>query len=247
MPRRTETGRPLADPAPIPASTHHSVTATAETGCAPRQADFLLIMVPGMGMTVRDFDTQGLIAAVDQSREPIAIATVDPGLDAYLDGSIETRLLDGIAETRDATGANRIWLVGVSLGCQAILPCIRVRPDLAEGVILLTPYLASTGLIAEIRRMGGIRRWSESNAVRQGPERALLTWLATTPPAEVPRMLVGHARNDRFATTATMLADLLPAGQVISVPGEHDWASWRALWRVILDRNPFERPAPVAP
>jgi pimeloyl-ACP methyl ester carboxylesterase len=204
-------------------------------------------MVPGMGMAARDFDTQGLTAAVDQRRGPIAVATVDPGLDAYLDGSIETRLLDGIAEAQDAAGANRIWLAGVSLGCQAILRCIRVRPGLAEGVILLTPYLASTGLMAEVSRTGGLRRWSASNAGRHEPERALLIWLATTPPTELPRILVGHALDDRFATTATMLADLLPAAQVISVPGGHDWASWRALWRLILEQNPFERPAPVAP
>jgi pimeloyl-ACP methyl ester carboxylesterase len=209
--------------------------------------DFVLVMVPGMGIKAGDFHTEGLIGAFEQRGWPAAIRTVDPGLDAYLDGSVETRLLNGIAEVQRDSGSNRIWLAGISLGCQAILRCVRLRPGLVEGLILLTPYLASTGLIAEIGRAGGLCRWSASNVRRDEPERALLTWLATTPLGELPRILVGRALGDRFVATATMLAELLPAEQVTSVSGEHDWASWRALWRMILEQNPFERPAVAAP
>jgi pimeloyl-ACP methyl ester carboxylesterase len=208
--------------------------------------DFVLVMVPGMGIEAGDFHTEGLIGAFEQRGWPAVIRTVDPGLDAYLDGSVETRLLEGIAEVQRDSGSKRIWLAGISLGCQAILRCVRLRPGLAEGLILLTPYLASTGLIAEIGKAGGIRRWSRSNIGREEPERALLTWLATTPLSELPHIFVGQALGDRFVATATMLADLLPVEQVMSVPGEHDWASWGGLWRMILDQNPFEQPAAAA-
>jgi hypothetical protein len=40
-----------------------------------------------------------------------------------------------------------------------------------------------------------------------------------------PRMLVGHALDDRFANTAGMLADVIPGDQMISIPGGHDWTS----------------------
>jgi hypothetical protein len=56
-------------------------------------------------------------------------------------------------------------------------------------------------------------------------------------------MLVGRALNDRFAATATMLGDILPAGQMVTVAGEHDWTSWEALWRLMLDLDPFEQEA----
>lgn len=212
-----------------------------------RRPDILLIIVPGMGMDARDMETQGLIGAVGKRDLPVSIATVDPGPDSYLDNSVEIRLLEGIAEARHAAGSNRIWLAGISLGCQAILRCVRLRPDLAEGLILLTPYLASTGLIGEITRAGGMRPWLTSNANRNDPERALLTWLGTMPLGDLPRILVGRALSDRFAATANLLADLLPADQVTNVPGKHDWASWRALWNLILDQNPFERTAAGAP
>jgi len=217
----------------------------APVGAPGDDRDVLLVMVPGMGMQAADFEAEGLIGAVER-RWLVTVATVDPGLDAYLDGSIEARLLDGIAGAQHDAGARRLWLAGISLGCQAILRCVRLRPDLADGLILLTPYLASTGLVADIGRAGGLRRWSALNSGRQDPEGVLLNWLATTPLGELPRIWLGRALADRFAATATMLADLLPAEQVASVPGEHDWASWRALWRLILDRDPFQRPAAVA-
>jgi pimeloyl-ACP methyl ester carboxylesterase len=201
--------------------------------------DTLLVMVPGIGMREGDFHARGLVAAVEQHCWPLAIATVDPGLDAYLDGSVEARLLDGIDEARRAAGVSRVWLAGISLGCQGILRCVRARPGVAAGLMLLTPYLASTGLIAEVVRAGGLRRWAAANRGREQAERALLAWLATTPPGELPPMLVGHALGDRFATTAAMLAELLPDGCALSVAGEHDWTSWQQLWRLMLQRDPF--------
>jgi pimeloyl-ACP methyl ester carboxylesterase len=205
--------------------------------------DTLLIMVPGMSMTAGDFVANGLVDAVKQRHWPVTVAIVDPGLDAYLDGSVESRLLEGIARAQRDAGAKYIWLAGISLGCQAILRCVKRQPDLARGLILLTPYLASTGLIAETARAGGLRRWSTSAARRDEPERALLTWLASMPCGGLPRILVGSALSDRFATTASMLADLLPANRFTTVPGAHDWASWRVLWRLILDQDPFEQRA----
>jgi pimeloyl-ACP methyl ester carboxylesterase len=217
------------------------------SGLHAARSDVLLVMVPGMGMREGDFVTEGLVDAVERRHWPVTIATVDPGLDAYLDGSIETRLLHAIADARHAAGSNRIWLAGISLGCQAILRCVRKQPGLAEGLILLTPYLASTGLIAEVGRAGGLRRWSATNTRRDEPESALLTWLAATPRSELPRILVGRALADRFVATAAIFEELLHPNEVTSVPGEHDWASWRALWRLILDQHPFERQAAAAP
>jgi hypothetical protein len=43
----------------------------------------------------------------------------------------------------------------------------------------------------------------------------------------------------------TYARGLLPAEHLLSVPGEHDWASWRELWSLMLDRDPFEQRAAV--
>jgi pimeloyl-ACP methyl ester carboxylesterase len=200
------------------------------------EKDIVLVMVPGMGMREADFHARGLIAAVEQPGLPVTCVAVDPGPDSYLDGSVEGRLLEAIDAAQRATGAKRVWLAGISLGCQAILRCVRARSDLAEGLLLLTPYLASTGLIAEIVQAGGLLPWAAADPDSVQPDRSLLTWLATAP---LPPTLVGRAYQDRFATTATLLADLLPPGRVVSVAGEHDWTSWDRLWRKMLEQDPF--------
>ena len=112
----------------------------------------LLVMVPGAGIAASDFEAEGLVQDTRQRFPGIAHAVVDPGLDSYLDGSVERRLLAGIDEACREAGATRVWLAGNSLGCQGILRCVRQRPGVAEGVILLTPYLASTGRIAAAAR-----------------------------------------------------------------------------------------------
>jgi pimeloyl-ACP methyl ester carboxylesterase len=208
----------------------------------PDDGRILLILVPGAGITAPDFEAQGFIDAINQRGDGISVVAIDPGMDAYLDGSVETRALAAIDQARREAGAARVWLAGISLGCQAILRCMRRRPGLAEGLILLTPYLASTGVIAEVSRAGGLRCWAETPGVAETQRDPLLSWLAAGPAEALSRILLGYARADRFAATATLLADLLPAHRVASVPGAHDWESWRELWRLVLDGKPFGWP-----
>ncbi len=225
---------------------HDKFDAAGEFDGCGRQS-ILVVMVPGMNMQADDFRANGLIAEIERRRWPPAVTTIDPGSDAYLDGSVETRLLDEIEAARDAAGASRIWLAGISLGCQGILRCVRRQPALAAGLLLLTPYLASTGLIAEVVRTGGLRRWAASQPAPAKPEQSLLAWLGATPPSSLPPMLVGHAERDRFASTALLLAEVVPPERMLSVPGPHDWTSWVPLWRQMLDRNPFNRPMAATP
>jgi pimeloyl-ACP methyl ester carboxylesterase len=209
----------------------------------PRRDDrggTLLVMVPGIGMTAADLHAQGLVGAVSERGWPVAATVVDPGPDSYLDGSAAERLADGIVRAGKGAACGRVWLAGISLGCQGILQCVRTRPGLAEGVILLTPYLASTGLIGEVTRAGGLGKWVASQTDGENPDRALLAWLARTPLTCLPRILVGRASADRFVATADLLAGFLPPDQVVSVDGVHDWESWRSLWRMVLDLNPFQ-------
>jgi hypothetical protein len=58
-----------------------------------------------------------------------------------------------------------------------------------------------------------------------------------------PALYLGYAGQDRFAPAHRLLAAALPPARVASVPGEHDWPSWIALWQALLARAPFGRPA----
>lgn len=204
----------------------------------------LLVIVPGVGIAASDFQDRDFAGELARRRWPVKSVIIDPGPEAYLDDVVEARMWEAIDAARLEAGAERVWLAGISLGCQGILRCVRARPGVAEGALLLTPYLASTGLVAEVARAGGLRRWAADQPAECKPEQALLVWLART--AALPRMLVGHALQDRFATTSRLLGDILPDGRMISIEGAHDWESWTTLWRLMLDRNPFEQPMATA-
>jgi pimeloyl-ACP methyl ester carboxylesterase len=204
---------------------------------ADAEPTILLAMVPGMGIAASDFHDRGLIAELNRHSWPVTATVIDPGPEAYLDHTIESRMLDAIMTARQEAGASRVWLAGISLGCQAILRCVRTQPTVAEGILLMTPYLASTGLIAAVIRAGGLRPWVRGPHAEDTPEQRLLAWLATT---RLPPVLVGHASRDRFADTARLLSHILSPNQMIGIEGAHDWESWTTLWRLMLDRNPFQ-------
>jgi enterochelin esterase-like enzyme len=44
------------------------------------------------------------------------------------------------------------------------------------------------------------------------------------------KVVLGFGREDKFADQCRVLADALLAEQVFTVPGGHDWATWKKLW-----------------
>jgi hypothetical protein len=72
-------------------------------------------------------------------------------------------------------------------------------------------------------------------------ERALLAWLkayAFGDPA-LPAIHLGYGMSDRYAAASAMLAARLPAGQVVTIDGGHDWGTWLKLWQLMLDQGLF--------
>lgn len=110
-----------------------------------------------------------------------------------------------------------------------------------DGLVLLAPFLGTPGTIAEIAAAGGIPAWSAQNSRATGGERAALLWLqryiarAETRPA----LYLGFGRHDRFARGHQLLAAHLPPERVIVSDGRHEWDSWAALWRQLLEGPVF--------
>ena len=44
------------------------------------------------------------------------------------------------------------------------------------------------------------------------------------------KLYLGYGIRDRFATTNALLGARLPATHVRSLPGGHDWRTWKRLW-----------------
>lgn len=198
----------------------------------------LLVMLPGAKATPQDLVQYGFVRALRERGLPVDVAAVEAHLGYYLDRSLCAHLTHDIIAPARAKNYRRIWLMGISLGGMGALMYAHAHPAHIEGVIVLAPFLGTRGSIAEVIRAGGWSHWQPGAIKPDDDERRLLAWLKTYKPAAAsPRIYLGYGREDRFAAASNLLAQRLPAAQVATIAGGHDWATWINLWRHWLDQQ----------
>jgi pimeloyl-ACP methyl ester carboxylesterase len=205
----------------------------------------LLVMLPGVGIEPGAFADRGLVASVHERGLPVDVVAAGPRLDLYLDGTIATALHHAIVEPALRQGYARLWFLGISLGGMGALLYAGADAAPVEGMVLLAPFLGTQGTIAEIAGAGGLASWQAGASAATAPECRMLAWLQqflARPPAR-PAVYLGYGRGDRFSQGHRMLAERLPDLRVVTTEGGHDWKTWAALWRRILDAEPFATPA----
>ena len=147
-----------------------------------------------------------------------------------------TRWREDVIAPALARGYTQIWLVGVSMGGLGALLYVRDYPEDITAVVALAPFLGDTDVITEIRAAGGVQQWQPVNLAPHDYQRRLWQWLKThlARPEAGARLYLGYGEQDRFAAAHQLLATGLPATQVFTNPGGHDWHTWRPLWQAVL-------------
>jgi pimeloyl-ACP methyl ester carboxylesterase len=217
----------------------------------PRAQKKLLVMLPGAGMAAQDFAAHGMVSLAQDHDPGVDIIAARLTLDLYLDDQAGAALHRVIIEPALAQGYAQIWLLGISLGGMGALLYAALHQNLVDGIVLLAPFLGTPGTIAGIEAAGGLPHWTP-NAATTTPETRMLTWLrdfiARAPPS--PNLFLGFGEADRFARGHRLLAARLPPARVVTRPGGHDWETWAALWRRLLDAGALATPdatqAPVS-
>ncbi len=219
----------MRQPTPIP------MELIADDRACAQQAPVLLVLLPGAHMTPAEMQAEGLVAAVRQRGLAVDVLVAGASMDYVYDGSLLRRLHDDVIAPYRARGYRRVWLAGISLGGFAAMGYALEHPGDVEGLITLAPYLGRRQLVQEIADAGGPARWQTSAVPRTGDlDQRLWRWLAQQP-KDAPPLYLGYGTEDRFALGHQLLAGLLPARQVRSAPGGHDWPPWRRLWAEWLD------------
>lgn len=201
------------------------------------RASRLLVMLPGVGMKAQEFVDHGFIAALRAREIPVDVVIAEAHADLYLEGSILERLRGEVILPAMTRGYDALWILGVSLGGMGALGYAQEHPREVEGIVLLAPFLGVPGMIAEVRRAGGLAHW-QPGSLAGDRDRAVLAWLKEPGP-DHPTLVLGYGRGDRFAAGHALLAERLPAARVVTEEGAHDWETWARLWQRILDRQPI--------
>ena len=190
----------------------------------------LLVLLPGAGMTAEDFRSHRFIETVRHYSRPIDVLLADTGVDFYLEKGVALRLRDQIIRPQGSQYSDRLWLAGISLGGLGALLSAQAYPQEIDGLLLIAPFIGSRGLIAEIKRAGGLRAWEPGETAT--PERSLLTWFKSysEQAAGYSRIHLAYGTEDRYSGAYHHLADLLPKDKTVTRPGGHDWPTWERLW-----------------
>lgn len=208
-----------------------------------KEARILLAMLPGVNDTAASFLRHGVIDAVRARGWPVDAVAVDTEFDLYAKQTLVDALDARVISPARQRGYRRVWLLGTSLGGKGALSYARAHPGEVEGIVVLAPYLGIRRTIAEVMRAGGLAGWQPAVAadIDDGTE---LGWLAGfhafLASRAAPRIYLGYGRDDPFAPSSVMLAAQLPPSRTVVIDGGHDWPTWMALWRRILDQTPFD-------
>jgi S-formylglutathione hydrolase FrmB len=189
---------------------------------------------------MEDYERHGFLLAACKRGITADMAVVDAHYGYYANRSILDRLHhDVIQPAREARSA--ISLVGISLGGLGALLYAGRYANTIDRVVALAPYLGPPRVLAEIAGAGGLSTWTPSFPLTcSSDEQELrLMWQGlqsrTRQRSGSPEIYLGYGEQDGFRAGHRLLAEALPRGHVVTVPGGHNWATWRQLWDIMLN------------
>lgn len=200
------------------------------------QTKSLIVFLPGIGDLAEDFERRGFIE--DMRRHGIAAdaVAIDAHYGYYASRAIHERITEDVIASARLAGYERIWLAGVSLGGFGAASYAARHSSEIAGLLLFAPYLGEGALVREIVTAGGLKSWKPGDVNEADYQRSLWTWLKENfvhKSSDLP-IYLGYGHKDWFATANALLATHLPDTQVRSIPGGHDWRTWKLLWRGFL-------------
>jgi pimeloyl-ACP methyl ester carboxylesterase len=212
------------------------------------RAPTLIIFLPGRRSRSGDFDRERFIDMARERGVDADLIETDLHLGYYQDGAYSRRLWEDVVAPARTSGYERIWIVGISLGGSGAIGFAREHPDSLAGLVLLSPYLGPPGMSETIRGAGGLENWTPEHSAAAGSFEGFIVenWgflkQVCATGGRPPALYLGYGRNESMGPSLDLLAESLPAGHVVRVPGGHRWNTWQALWAEFLSRQLFDEP-----
>lgn len=191
----------------------------------------LLVLLPGRADRAEKFFREGFDQIAKESGRRFDLISVEAHLGYYVKGQLELRLANDVLIPARERGYGDIWLVGASMGGFGALAAAQRYPGEIDGLILLAPYLGSERILESVESGKAIQAKTGSEDHRA---RDLWDWITRTPSAECPAVLLGVGEDDSFVVAARQLSRFLPKEDFQIAPGDHDWETWKRLFRWAL-------------
>jgi pimeloyl-ACP methyl ester carboxylesterase len=194
-------------------------------------ASRLLVFLPGIGDMAEDYEQHGFIGTILSQDIDTDMMVADLHFGYYLRRSVVERLREDIIHPARVAGYKQIDLVGTSLGGLGSLLYAMEHTGEISHLYLLAPYLGNAAIIGAISRAGGVNSWQAGDVQAGDFQRRLWRWIKNlSADACVPQIHLGFGAQDPFAPANRLLAQVLAPHRVCTIPGRHDWRTWRELW-----------------
>ncbi len=201
----------------------------------------MMVFMRGLGGNHHSFEDEGLVANVCDRSLPFDMVAPNAHFGYYWDRSLIQRMKEDVIAPAHAAGYDDIWLVGFSMGGLGALLYTLEHPEDVQGICLISPFLGYPGLLKKIKAAGGVRQWDPGTYDPEKQwQKMLWQWLKEGS-AEKPNrpVFLGFGLKDPYVLGHTLLADILPEERVFTVPGGHDYESFKSLWRMFLEKLSF--------
>lgn len=195
----------------------------------PRAQD-AMILLPGIGDSIERFYQEGLITQLRDADLPLDAVVADAHFGYYRDRTLLARLQLDVIEPAKTAGYRQLHFAGVSLGGFGSLLYWRDSATWhPASLTVLTPYLGEPEYY-QFKLPGH----EDEPAQQPETDKNLWPWLDQQAQSQRRHWYLGLARAGKFYPPGQLLANMLPASNVVTVPGEHDWPAWRLMWPPLL-------------
>lgn len=216
---------------------------------AHERSDTLLILVHGRMDTAKSFDEAGLIQDLRDRGSTADIVSLGAAPDLFRRRIFADSVEQQVVAPARAQGYERVFIAGVSRDGMGVLTYARKYPNSVDGVLVIAPFLGPRALVEDIERQGPTS-WNleaaspsvKSMMAGWAPARDLpemWAWLYQLDSEPHPPLHMAWGTTDGFAPTVEKVAARMPASHSYATEGEHDWETWRRLWGMFLDDDPY--------
>lgn len=189
----------------------------------------LLVLLPGIGDRAAVFARQGFIDVVRRHNPNTDVIAVEAHFKYYQARSIVERLSNDIIKPARAAGYRHIYLGGISLGGFGSLLYLKHYPDDITNIFILAPYLGDEQDYAYLL--------TKTPAPTNPRDVNIWAWLTQLPEPARSKIYLAYGAEDKFAVPNSVLAQYLPANQVVTQAGQHNWHGWNTLWPLLLKQQ----------
>lgn len=193
----------------------------------------LLVLLRGLGADHTVFASEGIVEEIRKSGLPFDVVAPDTHYGYYRTRTVVPRLKEDVVEPARRQGYRSIWLAGFSMGGIGSLFYLRDHPGDIDGILLTSPFLGWRPIHRDIRRAGGVGAWQPPVDLADEWEVMLWSWIGSysKDTGSFPPVYLGYGSYDMVAADGPpLLASVLPAERVFTLPGNHTVSTFRQIF-----------------